>query len=110
MNAEPYDNLPGEVSQKVSELVAGPDVVVATAKVRDILYAKLNERMTQLAESGELSRLSDEECQLLAEFRRFKATTKPGGVFRWQTRADVELGVVVATDTGLVRHPQNVSE
>ena len=101
MNAEPYDNLPDEVAGKLAEAFRVPQ----TAKVARSVIA---DRLKELAASGELQRLSDEECELLSEFRRFKATTKPGGVFKWQTRPDTL--VVEPPEIALIAHPQNVSE
>ncbi len=102
MEAKPYDDLPEEMSQKIADAFQ----VRQTAEVaKRVIY----ERLKELAITGELERLSEEECQLLAEFRRFKATTKAGGVFKWQTRPDGRL-ISEPPDNGLIVHPQNVSE
>jgi len=100
MQEKPYNDLPGEVSEKIAAAFRVPQ----TARVaKQVLY----DRLKELAETGELQRLSDEECQLVAEFRRFKAITKAGAVFKWQTRPDEQL-VIVPPDSVLIAHPQSV--
>ena len=56
---------------------------------------------------GKAHEISDEEIRMIRSLRRFKATCKPGDVFRWQTRP-VE-GVTIHEDTSLIRDPQEVS-
>lgn len=68
----------------------------------------IHQQLENLKEKGQVLILSDEEERLLASFRRFKVSCKPGGVFKWQTRPD-PAGVVLAEDTGLVTDPQDVS-
>jgi hypothetical protein len=68
----------------------------------------IEDRLKQLVAEGKLMTLSDEECAMLAEFRRFKATAKPGAVFKWQTRPDQTL-IVEPPEVALISHPQNVS-
>ena len=79
MNAKPYDALPEELAQNIASVFRVPQTAAVAKKA-------ITDRLKELSDSGELQRLSDEECQLIAEFRRFKATTKPGSVFKWQTR------------------------
>lgn len=52
--------------------------------------------------------LTEEEERMLRAFRGFKARTKPGGVFKWQTRKGDT--VVAAPETALIADPQDVSE
>lgn len=99
MNAKPYDDFPNEVSERIADAFRVPE----TARVAHEVIAK---RLRELAQTGELQRLSDEEFQLIAEFRRFKATTKPGSVFKWQTRPG-EL-IVEPPEVALIAHPQAV--
>jgi len=108
MNAEPYDALPGEVADNIAKIFRVPQMAAVAKQV-------IEDRLKELAATGELQRLSNEEHELLTEFRRFKATTKPGGIFKWQTRpdplsiADVPL-LVYPPEVALIAHPQNVSE
>lgn len=102
MNAKPYDDLPEEVADNIAKAFREPQ----TAKVAKQMIV---ERLKERAASWELSRLSDEECRMLAEFRRFKATTKPGGVFKWQTRPEDNL-VVDPPDVALISDSQEATE
>jgi hypothetical protein len=101
MNAEPYDALPGEVADNIAKAFRVPQ----TAKVAKRV---IKDRLKELAATGELQRLSNEEAEMIAELRRFKAVTKPGGVFKWQTRPDERL-IVEPPEVALIGHPQNVS-
>lgn len=56
----------------------------------------------------EILTLTEEEERMLRSFRGFKARTKPGGVFRWQTRPDD--AVVGTLETSLITDPQDVSQ
>jgi histidinol dehydrogenase len=67
----------------------------------------VDKRLAEMVETGEANILTDEEERLLRSFRRFKATCKPGAVFKWQTRP-VE-GVTIHEDTSLIRDPQEVA-
>jgi hypothetical protein len=57
--------------------------------------------------AGEAHEITNEEIRMIQELRKFKATCKPGAIFKWQTRP-LE-GVTIHTDTSLIRDPQNVS-
>lgn len=58
---------------------------------------------------GKALELSEEEEQMLKSFRRFKLRMRKNGeVFKWQTR--LPEGVQIAEETGIVIHPQEVSE
>lgn len=100
MQEQAYDKMPDELGEKIAEAFRVPQ----TARVAKQVIA---DRLKELAASGDLQRLSDEEAEMIAELRRFKATTKPGGVFKWQTRPDTPI--VESPEVALIAHPQNVS-
>lgn len=101
MNDESLNQLPEELSGRIADAFRVPQ----TAQVAKRVIA---DRLKELVAEEKLMTLTDEECQLLAEFRRFKATTKPGGVFKWQT-TPITTVVLETEDTGLIHHPQNLS-
>lgn len=69
--------------------------------------ARVAAEIERMKEEGKALVLTDEEERMLREFRKFKEQCKPGAVFKWQTRPPE--GVTLATETGLVTDPQNVS-
>jgi len=54
-------------------------------------------------EQPEENKLTDDEEQLLAAYRRFKARSMPGKVFRWKTPIDKEI--VYPQEPSLIIHP-----
>jgi hypothetical protein len=65
------------------------------------------QEVERMKAAGEAHEITNEEIRMIQELRKFKATCKPGAIFKWQTRP-LE-GVTVHTDTSLIRDPQNVS-
>jgi hypothetical protein len=102
----------GMNSEKFSDL----EVTSAAAleKFATTLDRKLEARevvrqtMEDLKRAGEALELSDEEIRLLQELRKFKASCKPGAVFKWQTQPSQPGGVIIGEDTALIEDPQRV--
>jgi hypothetical protein len=76
----------------------------------DKIFARqaINQVSEEMVREDKVLILSDEEERLLRSFRSFKAYCKVGAVFKWQTRPTGEL-VVMATETGLVSDPSDLS-
>lgn len=71
--------------------------------------ARVAKEIEAMKAEGKALELSEEEEQMLKSFRRFKLRMRKNGeVFKWQTR--LPEGVQIAEETGIVIHPQEVSE
>ena len=99
MNSENYRIAQADVSSLMQELLPS-----ARKSVVDKAIGQVFDRMV---EQGQAHLISNEEERLLKAFRRFKLGCKPGAVFKWQTHP--EAGVIVTTETGLIRDPQEVA-
>lgn len=109
MNSKPYDDLPVEMADKLADIFPLQPTGQLETKLHGMLKDKLKARMEELSESGDLTRLSSEEVDLLTEFRKFKSTAKNGSVFKWQTRQAEQL-IVIPSEETLIAHPQNMSD
>ena len=112
MNAETYSDLERKSSASLNEIfnaeekAFGPRVVERTTlqEASEVIH----EELAALRAQGRVLIFSEEEERLIASFRRFKATCKPGNVFKWQTRP--AEGIIEPPTPALVRDPQEVSE
>lgn len=97
MNAETFHELERE---SISDL--------AQQELRDRAQRVIQKRLDKMTESQQVLILTDEEDRMIRSFRRFKTNLrKDGEVFKWQTAR--EVGVVLAEDTALIHHPNEVS-
>ena len=99
MESQKFENL---ITDSAEALEHRQSTLAKKLEARAIIAAQV-EAMKQAGEAYELSK---EEIRMLQSFRSFKATCKPGELFKWQTRP-VE-GVTIHTDTGLIQDPQEV--
>lgn len=80
------------------------------AEIRDVgkqveAHMRVCAEIEKMKTEGSAVELSEEEMQMLAEFRRFKLRMrKPCEVFSWATRRPE--GVQVVSDTAEVVHPR----
>lgn len=102
MNSETVERV---VSQAAEDLFPA----AKSQSSRSILREALANKMEEMKALGEAYELAPEEQDLLLAFRRFKITCKPGAVFKWQTTPAGARSVVIAEDTNLIQHPQEVS-
>jgi hypothetical protein len=65
--------------------------------------------MTEMVETGEVNILTDEEERMLRSLRRFKATCKPGSIFKWQTRPTEGVTIHPGNAPAMIHDPQEVA-
>jgi hypothetical protein len=59
--------------------------------------------------AGEAHEITDEEIRMIRSLRRFKATCKPGDVFKWQTRPVEGIVITPENAPAMIVDPQEVS-
>lgn len=99
MQQDEFDALTTRSAQTLEET---EELLSRKLRAQDVIRTELEAMRSE----DKILMLTDEEERLLRAFRAFKLRTKPGGVFRWQTRPDSE--VVIAQETGLVQDPCEV--
>lgn len=93
-----------ELEQRSSEaLEREQSALMRKLEAQKIIHSEIEAMRAE----GKVQSLTEEEERMLRSFRGFKARTKPGGVFKWQTRPDAE--VVEAPEVTLVTDAQDVS-
>ena len=96
MQTERFDELTERSAKSLSNT---PEALARDAVLIELEAMKAEDKILML---------SAEEERLLRAFRAFKPAAKPGSVFKWQTHPETSSELVVATDTGLIRDPQEV--
>jgi hypothetical protein len=100
MNSDRYDEL---------QLAASAGLFTDEEQDRSKAAKKaIEQEMLRMTAAEEIHLLSDEEERMIRSLRRFKATCKPGAVFKWQTRP-VEGIITPQNAPMMVRDPQEVS-
>lgn len=65
--------------------------------------------LARMVEAQEVNILTDEEERMVQSLRRFKATCKPGAVFKWQTRPVEGVTIHPGNAPVMVYDPQEVA-
>lgn len=108
MNEQTYQ----DTSSRASDILTEAMPEGFNRKMRRELAAEtVRAEMAAMEAAGKVLQLTDEEIRMLRSFRRFRSiTTKPGAVFKWQTRpSEVDALVVEAGESVLIFDPQDVS-
>jgi hypothetical protein len=95
-------------SERFEELQTSAVAELVTDKVKNARDA-VGKRLTEMVESGEANILTDEEERMIRSLRRFKATCKPGAVFRWQTRPAEGVTITPENAPVMIYDPQEVA-
>jgi hypothetical protein len=66
-------------------------------------------RLKEMVAEDKVLIMSDEEERMIRSLRRFKATCKPGAVFKWQTRPTEGITIHAGNAPALVYDPQEVA-
>jgi hypothetical protein len=100
MQEQKIDELEERSSQRLEEL---QQAITRKLEAQSVIHSEIE----AMRREDKILALTEEEERMLRAFRGFKARTKPGGVFKWQTRPDE--AVVLAPDTAMVTDAQDVS-